>query len=91
MIRSFRHKGLHLLFERNDARKVAADQVDRIRERLTVLHQAAALSELNVPGYDFHALRGKPRRYTIHINGPWCLTFEWEDGDALRVDLEQYH
>jgi len=24
----------------------------------------------------------------MHINGPWCITFEWEDGDALRVDLE---
>jgi len=25
----------------------------------------------------------------MHINGPWCITFEWEDGEALRVDLEQ--
>lgn len=44
-----------------------------------------------VPGFDFHALRGKPQRYTIHVNGPWCITFEWQDGTALRVDLEQYH
>jgi proteic killer suppression protein len=58
---------------------------------LTVLHQATALSDLSVPGYGFHALRGKPQRYTIHVNGPWCLTFAWEDGDALRVNLEQYH
>jgi len=21
----------------------------------------------------------------------WCITFEWEEGDALKVDLEQYH
>jgi len=27
----------------------------------------------------------------MHINGPWCITFEWEDGEALRVDLEQEH
>jgi proteic killer suppression protein len=27
----------------------------------------------------------------VHINGPWCITFEFEEGDALRVDLEQYH
>jgi proteic killer suppression protein len=25
------------------------------------------------------------------VNGPWCITFEFEDGDAFRVDLEQYH
>ena len=49
------------------------------------------LTELNVPGFKFHGLRGLPKRYSIHINGPWCITFEWEEGDALRVDLEQYH
>ena len=44
-----------------------------------------------VPGFDFHALRGRPLRYTVHINGPWCITFEFEEGNALRVDFEQYH
>jgi proteic killer suppression protein len=34
---------------------------------------------------------GKPQRYSIHVNGPWCITFEWEGSEALRVDLEQYH
>jgi toxin HigB-1 len=27
----------------------------------------------------------------VHVNGPWCITFEFEDGDAIRVDFEQYH
>jgi proteic killer suppression protein len=31
------------------------------------------------------------RRFDVFGNGPWCITFEWEEGDALRVDLEQYH
>ena len=34
---------------------------------------------------------GTPTRYALAVNGPWRITFEWEDGDALRVDLEQYH
>jgi proteic killer suppression protein len=55
------------------------------------LHAAAALDELRQPGFDFHVLHGRPQRYTIHVNGPWCITFEWADGAALRVDLEQYH
>ena len=25
------------------------------------------------------------------FNGPWFITFAWQDGEALRVDLEQYH
>jgi hypothetical protein len=31
--------------------------------------------EMNVPGFDFHPLRGfKPTRYSVHVNGPWCIT-----------------
>jgi proteic killer suppression protein len=46
---------------------------------------------MNVPGFDFHRLKGKPVRYTVPVNGPWCITFEWADTDAVGVDLEQYH
>lgn len=47
---------------------------------------------MNIPGLDFHALRGfDPTRYTVHVNGPWCITFEFSDGDVFRVDYEQYH
>jgi proteic killer suppression protein len=48
--------------------------------------------EMNTPGFDFHALRGfKPTRYSVHVNGPWCITFEFEGGDACRIDFERYH
>ena len=59
------------------------------RDRL----DAARLPEdMNLPGFNFHPLRGfRPTRYSVHVNGPWCLTFEFEDGDAVRVDFEQYH
>ena len=47
---------------------------------------------MNIPGYDFHALKGfRPTRYTLHVNGPICITFEFVDGDAFGVDLENYH
>jgi proteic killer suppression protein len=74
-----------------DPSRVRPDLVDRIRRRLGVLNQAGRLEDLNLPGFNFHRLRGRPQCYTIHLNGPWCITFEWSDGDAWRVDLEQYH
>lgn len=47
---------------------------------------------MNVAGFDFHRLQGfVPPRYTVHINGPWCITFGFADGDAYLVDFEQYH
>jgi RelE-like toxin of type II toxin-antitoxin system HigB len=56
------------------------------------LNKAPHLEALQVPGFDFHRLKGmNPARYTLHVNGPWCVTFECKDGDAFRVDYEQYH
>ena len=91
MIRSFRHKGLDKLWSEDDPKGVRADLLDRIRGRLTALNEAQDVRELNIPGWKLHPLQGKPKRFAISVNGPWRITFEWEDGDAFQVDLEQYH
>ncbi len=91
MIKNFRHKGLAELFERGKSRRVQRSLQRRCLRRLEVLDQAESLAELNIPGFQFHGLHGTPVRYSIHVNGPWCITFAWQDGEALRVDLEQYH
>jgi toxin HigB-1 len=91
MIKSFRHRGLKELFEKGQSRRVAPDLQTRIIRRLDVIKAAKRPDDMNIPGFDFHALRGKPQRYTVHVNGPWCVTFGWEDDGAIEVDLEQYH
>ena len=91
MIRSFKHKGLAELFERGRSRRVRQDLQGRCWRRLESLDHAESLPDLHVPGFNFHVLQGVRTRYSIHVNGPWYLTFEWQEGDALRVDLEQYH
>jgi proteic killer suppression protein len=91
VIQSFRHKGLAELFDVGVSAKIGRDLQRRALRRLDALDQATTLTDLMVPGFDFHALRGTPKRYSLHVNGPWCVTFEWVDGEAWRVDLEQYH
>jgi proteic killer suppression protein len=91
MIRSIKHKGLKNLFETGASAGIRPDLQARALRRLDALDRAAALTDLNVPGFDFHRLRGRPTRYSLHVNGPWCITFEWIDGEASRVNLEQYH
>jgi toxin HigB-1 len=92
MIRSFRSKALAQFWEMGRTGKLDARLRDRIMVRLEALDDASTAADMNVPGFDFHALKGhKPTRYTVHVNGPWCITFEFLDGDAFRVDLEQYH
>jgi proteic killer suppression protein len=91
MIKSFRHKGLSELFERGNSRRIQPDLQSRCLRRLEAVDQAESLRDLNMPGFNLHPLQGVPKRYSIHVNGPWRITFEWEKGDALRVDFEQYH
>lgn len=92
MIRSFRNKALAMLWETGKTAKIDAKMHRRILARLTSLDAAGKPEDMNLVGYDFHALRGfDPIRYTVHINGPWCVTFEYWDGDAHRVDFEHYH
>jgi toxin HigB-1 len=91
VIQSFRHKGLALLFLEDDSSKVRPDLVERCRNRLSVLDDAILAEDMNLPGFDFHSLRGKPKRYAVKVNGPWRITFEFNDGNAKRVDLENYH
>jgi proteic killer suppression protein len=92
VIRSFKSRALKTLWEKDDRSKIDARMVDRILRRLDALNAALRPDDLDQPGFDFHPLRGSRRgTYSVHINGPWCITFEWSGTDALRVDLEQYH
>lgn len=92
MIKSFKNKALADLFQTGKTRKIDAKMQKRILVRLDRLEAAERPEDLNLPGFDFHSLKGfNPTRYTIHVNGPWCITFEFDGKDAAHVDFEQYH
>lgn len=92
MIKSFKSKGPAELFESGTSAKVGKSLHARAIRILDALDQAMVPSDMNLAGWDFHALKGFiPTRYSVHINGPWCITFEIEGGHAVRVDIEQYH
>ena len=92
MIQTFRNKALADLWEKGRTAKIDARMHERIVRRLDRLDVAATPEEMNLPGFDFHPLKGfKPTRYSVHVNGPWCITFEFTEGDAVRVDFEQHH
>jgi proteic killer suppression protein len=92
VIRSFKSKGLAELWGRGRTGKINIKMHARILRRLDRLAVIVRPEEMNLPGFDFHPLLGfQPTRYSVHVNGPWCITFEFEDGEASRVDFEQYH
>ena len=90
MIKTFKSKDLAELWTTGRS-KIDRNMHKRIIRRLDRLEEAVKPEQMNIPGFDFHPLRGKPQRYSVHVNGPWCITFEFDQGDAYRVDFEQYH
>ena len=88
MIKSFRHKELSNLWS-GKRTKIDKRFHKRLLRRLDTLDAATRVEDMNLPGYNFHPLQGhNPKRYTVHINGPWCITFAFDDGDAEVVDFE---
>lgn len=92
MVRSFRHRGLKRLYERGDPSRVRADQAERIALALADLDSARTPSDLDLPGYRLHPLKGNLKGFwSISISGSWRIIFRFDDGDAYDVDLVDYH
>jgi proteic killer suppression protein len=92
LIKTFRHRGLRCLFQDGDPSKVRADQARRIADVLAHLDQASRPSDLDLPGYRLHPLKGDLKGlWSVTISGNWRIVFRFEDGDAFDVDLTDYH
>lgn len=92
MIRTYRHNGLQELAETGKTARIDAKFHARIIEALNVLKAASDLRQVALPALRLHQLKQyKPLRYSIWISAQWRITFEWDKGEAYRVDFEQYH
>lgn len=92
MVKTFRHKGLKRLFEKDQLGGVRADQASRIRDVLAHLDLAETPVELDLPGYRLHALKGDRKGYwSVTISGNWRIIFRFDDGNAFDIDLVDYH
>lgn len=89
MIKSFRNKGLAELWSTDSSSRIDAKFHRCILLRLDALDAAVRPVDMNLPGFDFHTLKGfDPVRYTVHVNGPWTLTFAFDPDGAVAVDLQ---
>ena len=92
MIRRFRHKGLKLLFEKGDRRKVQSDYADKIERILARLEEASEVGNMDLPGFRLHPLKGDLAGFwSVTVSGNWRLIFRFEGGHASDVDLSDYH
>ncbi len=92
-IATFRHKGLRRFYLDDDARGLRAAQIEKIRDILTALQEAAEPSDVALfLGWRVHRLKGDLKGFwSVTITGNWRIIFRFEDGRAFDVDLIDYH
>lgn len=80
------------MYERGDSGRVRADQVERIELALADIDAADKASDLDLPGYRLHPLKGVLRGFwSFSISANWRIIFRFESGDAYDIDLVDYH
>jgi len=92
MIGTIKNKALKQLWDKGELKGINTDHLKRIKTVLSMLDAAEDLSDLNVPGFYLHTLKGaRPARHSLRISGNWRITFEWGKGIADQIDYEDYH
>ncbi|NJL91200.1 MAG: type II toxin-antitoxin system RelE/ParE family toxin [Coleofasciculaceae cyanobacterium SM2_1_6] len=93
MIRNFKDKETQKIFERQRSRKLPSEIQQVALRKLRMLNQSQTLQELRIPPANrLERLSGdRDGQYSIRINDQWRICFRWENGDALDVEIVDYH
>jgi len=92
MIKSFAHKGIKAFFETGTKAGIQAVHASRLRLQLAALNRAKVPTDMAVRNWKLHPLKGNlAGHWVVTVNGNWCITFRFENGDALLVDYQDYH
>ena len=91
MVGTFRHKGLEEIYLTGKTRRIGSDHVRKCIRILQLLNAASLPEDMNIAGYHFHGLHGKPKRWSMRVTGNYRVTFGWSGETAEDIDLEDYH
>jgi len=95
MIKSFKHNGLEQFWTDGVTRRLpvsGAARFARLRTQLVHLNGAVQPSDMNLPGWRWHPLGDmRPGFYSVTVTGNYRLTYRWEAGNALDLNIEDYH
>ena len=87
-----RHKGLRALHERDDPAGLPAGLLPRPRRILFRLQEAKHPRGVDAPGFRLHPLKGdRAGQWSVRVSGNRRVVFRFEAGEAVDVDLIDYH
>ncbi|HRJ41279.1 MAG: type II toxin-antitoxin system RelE/ParE family toxin [Caldilineaceae bacterium] len=93
MIRNFSDDETQKIFRRERSRRLPPDIQQTALRKLRMLNRAQSLQDLRVPPANrLERLSGnRVGQYSIRVNNQWRICFDWQDGDALNVEIVDYH
>lgn len=92
MIKNFKHKGLDLYFTKDIKKLLDARDLPKIERILDRLDAIKTIKDMDMPGWNLHELKGNKKGvWSVAVRSNWKITFRFENGDAVDVNLEDYH
>ena len=93
MIVSFKDSRAEALFFGVRSPELPPDLQRVTMRKLKILHNATTLNDLRIPpGNRLEALKGeRAGQHSIRINDQWRICFVWSKGNALSVEIVDYH
>ena len=93
MIRDFVDREAEKVWQGTPSRRLPGNIQHVARRKLRMLNSATTLDDLRIPPANrLEALKGSRKgQHSIRINDQWRVCFRWKDGDALDVEIVDYH
>ena len=93
MIKSFKDSATEKIYSRERSRKSPPDIQQVALRKLRMINNARNMIDLLIPpANSLEKLSGnRTGQYSIRINDRWRICFAWKDGDAVDVEITDYH
>ena len=93
MIRSFKDSETEKIYKRQRSRKLPPDIQQVALRKLRMLNNAFSINDLRMPPANRLEKLSEDRegQYSIRINNQWRICFEWQESNAYKVEIVDYH
>ena len=93
MIVSFGSKETRKIWEGERIKGLTTDLQEIARQKLRMLNNSQNIMDLQVPPSNrLEKLKGNLKEYfSIRVNDQWRIIFKWEKGNAVDVEIFDYH
>ena len=93
MIKSFKCKETEKIWNGIVSKKLPREIQEVARRKLRMINNSIDINDLRIPPANrLEKLKGDLGEfYSIRINSQWRIVFRWENGNAFKVEILDYH